>query len=164
MMASFYGPDNPVTGKSVLSWVIAFFVVIFAANAAFVYFALSSWPGLSTENAYELGLRHNNTLAAGETQRKLGWRSGVALVKGNQIQVRFSDRSRAPLAGLKVSVTMIRPSHEGHDVAVDLTEVAPGLYTAPVNLALKGHWMVEVRASDQADNRYKLIHEIDIAP
>lgn len=163
-MTSFYGPHNPITGRTVLYWVIAFFVIIFAANGVFVYFALSSWPGLSTDNAYEKGLRYNATLAEGAAQQKLGWRSSVVAPKGQKLEVRFSGSDGNPLPGLEVTAAMVRPSHEGYDVSVKLRSVEPGLYVAPVTLGLKGHWMVEVNATNEAGDRYKMIHEIDIAP
>ncbi|MBT3306984.1 MAG: nitrogen fixation protein FixH, partial [Alphaproteobacteria bacterium] len=53
-----------ITGRMVLIWLLAFFGTIFAVNAVLVFFALSSWPGLTTDKAYEEGIAYNRTLDA----------------------------------------------------------------------------------------------------
>ncbi|MBL4602812.1 MAG: FixH family protein, partial [Emcibacteraceae bacterium] len=43
---------KPYTGKRILAWFVGFFLVVFLANGIMTYFALSTWTGLETENAY----------------------------------------------------------------------------------------------------------------
>ena len=44
--------ERRITGRMVLVGLLTFFGVVFAVNGVFVYFALDSWPGLTTEAAY----------------------------------------------------------------------------------------------------------------
>ncbi len=159
MSLAFYTDKNPVTGRSVLWWVISFFTVIFIANFFFIYFALSSWTGLSTENAYEKGVHFNETLAKGEAQKKLGWRSSVAIAANNQLKVKLVDRTGAPLTGLNVYANLVRPVIEGSDQKIRLSEAGRGFYQAPVTFSHFGRWQVEV----VVEGRYRLSHNIEVA-
>ena len=44
-----------------------------AVNGVFTYFALESFGGLETEQAYLKGLDYNRTLEAAAAQRERGW-------------------------------------------------------------------------------------------
>lgn len=155
MNFAFYNERRPVTGRSVLWWVVSFFAVIFIANFAFVYFALTSWTGLSTENAYEKGVRYNEVIDEAEAQKKLGWRSQVTLGGGNLV-VRLSDKTGKSLTGLSVRVNLIRPVEEGHDFTLTLTETNAGNYQAPVKFTRLGRWHAEVLV----DRKYRMRHEV----
>lgn len=58
----------PKDGKRVLLGFIAFFVVFASVDAFFVYKAISTLPGVVSENAYEIGLNYNKIIA--ETKRR----------------------------------------------------------------------------------------------
>ncbi|MBT5940675.1 MAG: FixH family protein [Rhodospirillaceae bacterium] len=155
---AFYNDKNPVTGRSVLWWVISFFMVIFIANFFFIYFALTTWTGLSTENAYEKGVRYNETLDQGAQQKKLGWQSRVVLTKTGQLRISMLDRAGQPLTGLAVKANLIRPVIEGSDQQITLRETTPGIYQAAVRLSHLGRWRVEVVIGEQ----YRLRHDIEL--
>ena len=57
-----------ITGWTVFYGMVAFFGVIIAVNLTFVYFALDSWPGLTTQHAYEEGIAYNKTLEQAAAQ------------------------------------------------------------------------------------------------
>jgi nitrogen fixation protein FixH len=158
MNLAFYNDRNPVTGRSVLWWVISFFAVIFIANFFFIYFALSSWTGLSTENAYEKGVRFNETLAKADAQKIQGWQSTVSLVGGTQLKIILTDKNQRALRGLGVSAKLIRPVKEGNDQKFMLKEFGPGIYQAPVAFSHQGRWQVEVIVGDQ----YRMRHDLEV--
>ena len=66
------GP-RPVTGYTVLAWMVGFFAVIFAANGVFIYLAAGSFPGLEVSSAYKAGQEYNGEIAAAAAQSARGW-------------------------------------------------------------------------------------------
>ena len=69
---------NGLTGRHVLIALVAFFGVMLIANGIFVYFAVATFSGGDTSNAYRKGLDYNETLAAAERQAERGWHSEIA--------------------------------------------------------------------------------------
>jgi nitrogen fixation protein FixH len=57
-------------GRKVLMAFLAFFVVFASVDAFFVYKAISTLPGVVSENAYEIGLNYNKIIAEAK-KRKL---------------------------------------------------------------------------------------------
>lgn len=60
----------PKDGRRVLLAFLSFFVVFASVDAFFVYKAISTLPGVVSENAYEIGLHYNKIIAEAE-KRKL---------------------------------------------------------------------------------------------
>lgn len=154
-----------LTGRHVLAGFIAFFGLIFAVNGVFVYFALDSWSGLVVDRAYQRGLDYNKTLDRAEAQKALGWQSTVSLpATGGTARAEITDRYGLPVTGLVVEMAFRRPTHEGFDLKVTAREVAEGRYEARPNLALPGRWQMTVNARDAYDRRYRLTHNLVVAP
>lgn len=151
---------KPITGRTVLYGMLAFFGVIIAVNAAFVYFALSTWPGLSTNQAYEDGLAYNKTLADAERQRGLGWRTRLDLNIDGQLSARFFDKSGAMIGGLSPTVRLLRPTHEGEDRDIILKEAVPGVYSAPVIDLAAGRWKAELKVYKDGKILFFIVHEL----
>ncbi len=139
-----------IRGKHVLLAMLAFFGAIIAVNLVFVFFALDTWTGLTTENAYQKGLNYNQTIAARDAQRELGWQAEVSLTTladGREaLTVVLRDREGAVLTNLAVSGTVKRPTHEGYDQQVVLTEDTRGRYSARLSLPLRGNWDLALSA------------------
>lgn len=156
---------RPITGRTVLIGMIAFFGVIIAVNLAFVYFALDSWPGLTTQQAYEDGLAYNKKLEDAARQNELGWRSsvslGAAMPKGGRVISLFmTGKNDAPVTGLSVTAYLSRPLGEGLSLDTRLTEDRPGQYTAMVRLPALGRWRVEISAQTADKKAFRMIHEV----
>lgn len=149
-----------ITGRHVLYGLLGFFGLVVAANGAFVYLALDSFSGLSTENAYQRGLDYNETLRAAEAQRTLGWRAEVtaeALGGGrHRIAVAFADKRGAPLEDLTVGGSLRRPAQDGYDRQIALERVGPGRYAREVALPLAGQWDFVLSARSLAGQSFRL--------
>ncbi len=160
-------PREPrrITGRMVLIGFIAFFGVISAVNGVFMYMAINTWPGLTTEDAYMKGLNYNDTLADGERQAALGWRSDVAISADGLASVRMSGPSGEPVSGLIVSVEFARPVGALETSLIPLSEVSPGVYSGPFAPTEDGRWKAEVTAttSDQ-EISFRMMHEILVRP
>lgn len=153
---------RPITGRTVLFGMIAFFGVIMAVNAAFVYFALNSWPGLSSDQAYEDGLAYNKTLQAAAVQKSLGWTSALNLTDDGAINVQVLDKLGLPVRGLDISLRMLRPTHEQDDLSPELMEVSEGLYTANLANIARGQWRAELTVKNEGKTQFFVIHDMMI--
>ncbi len=155
-----------ITGRMVLYGILMFFGVIVLVNGIFVYFAMDSWPGLSTENAYEEGKAYNKTIAIQEAQQALGWSSRVTLLKGDNerhlFRIDFRDEQDQPLSGLNVSTAFTRPVGDKNMIELSLTEVSDGLYEGSVALPLAGRWFATIKAGREGAARYVMQHEVSV--
>jgi len=149
-----------ITGRTVLIGMIAFFGLIIAVNMVFVYFALDSWPGLSTEKAYEKGLAYNDKLAAAEAQAAKGWTSRITVAGDGQVSVRLTDAGGTGIAGLTVGLHLKRPTREGIDRQLSLIQTEPGLYKGQAENLPGGRWIAEVTATGAGIDDYFLVHDI----
>lgn len=150
---------RPVTGRHVLVWVLSFFGVVVAVNAAFVWFALDTFPGLSTRHAYEEGLEYNRTLDAARAQKALGWASAVGIDPAGRLDVRMTGADGAPLSGLAVAVALRRPVRADDDRDLVLAEGPAGVYSAEIADAA-GRWLATVRATGTAGRVYQMEHDL----
>ncbi len=127
------------------------FGVVIAVNLVLVVFALTSWSGLETEQAYQKGLAHNQTLDAISSQVARGWRGTLAFAPreagSGQLMFTLVDAAGDPVDGLDVTARLIRPTHEGFDKAIILRALGAGRYEAMLDLPLDGQWRVEIEAS-----------------
>ncbi len=156
-----------ITGRMVLLGFLAFFGVVFAANGALVYFALDSWPGLSTESAYEQGRDYNRTLANADVQNALGWTSDAILSADQDrylFRVHLMDAKGMPVDGMQISATFRRPVGAENIVSITLPEIGNGEYRSPVSLPFGGRWYVYVEAGTGETVRYRMRYEVIANP
>lgn len=156
-----------ITGRTVLFGMLGFFAVIFAVNGAFVFFAMDSWPGLTTDRAYEEGRDYNQTLAAAETQTALGWSSDVTLSNNEGVyllQVNLRGVNEIPLKDRQVKVRLVRPVGSDSEVETLLPEISDGNYAGNLELPLTGRWQVFVEAGMDDKVHYRMQHEVIAKP
>lgn len=122
---------------------VAFFVVLAAMDGVFVYLATSSHTGVVTDQAYERGLAYNETIAAAEKSADLNWQADIKLVSTDLV-LRLADADGAPIDGADVNAMIMRPTQEGYDIELKLSQTASGTYTVPVIFPLDGQWDVRV--------------------
>jgi len=154
-----------ITGRMVLFWILAFFGVIFMVNGAFVYFALDSWPGLTTDKAYEQGRDYNQTLAGAAVQNALGWSSHVEFTAESDhhvFRVTLKDHEGNLISGLVVHVTFKRPVGDERVILKAIPEVAKGDYETPVTLPLAGRWYALVEAEMDDGVNFHMRHEVTV--
>jgi nitrogen fixation protein FixH len=145
-------------------WTIAgAFVVVAMVDGTLAFFALQSDPGLVSEHPFELGNGYNRVLDAGAAQDALGWRGSVRFVGtaglSGRIIAELRDPDGAPLGGLAVKVTVVRPVEPLPQQDFALEAGDHGVYSAPVTLARAGQWEVRVTAERGAD-AYRFVQRI----
>ncbi len=139
--------------------------VAVVVNGIFVWFALTSWTGLTTEDHYQKGLHYNDALAAQDQQNQLGWTAkvtfepddGAGVPAGSasgRLLVTVQDRDGRPVTDLAMVAAWRRPTHEGYDQDLALRATGAGRYTAAVDVPLLGIWDVHVQAARRSD-RYQ---------
>jgi len=139
-----------IRGRHVLMALLGFFGLIVAVNGVFIYFAIDSWTGLTTEHAYVKGLAYNETLRAAETQERLGWNAAIDVAEGGEaLVVRLTDEKGRALDDLDVSAELLRPTHEGYDREVALDFIGEGRYRTALDLPLEGQWDLRLFARRQ---------------
>ncbi len=142
--------ERKITGRTVLFWMIGFFTVIFIANAIFLHLALSSFPGVVTETAYEDGLAYNDAIAASRAQAARDWSVSGALERAGEtaarVEVVARDAGDAPLSGLAVTATLRRPASPEAPLVVVLQEGESGRYQAMVKDLAAGNWILDLEA------------------
>lgn len=143
-----------VTGWQVFWWITGFFAVIIAVNFTMAVLALSTFNGVSDDQAYVDGLEFNQKLEAVARQKALGWTVDTQIKRpgdlGAHIQVSYADSSETPLTQLTVHAEFVRPVHEGYDFSIPLRQTAPGVYTAKTEVPLSGQWTVRMVAEPSA--------------
>lgn len=150
---------KPFTGWTVLFWLIGFFAVVFAANAAFVWLALGSFPGVVVESSYKAGQEYNHEIAVAKAQAERGWQVAADLRRSETgeafVTVEARDRTGAPLTGLAFVASLKSPTHAGDDIEIALTESQSGVYSGTAGGLKPGNWNVEIQAESASERVFR---------
>lgn len=129
-------------------WMLGFFAVIFAVNGVFLYYALSTHPGVVIEHSYLQGLNYNQTLEANARQAELGWSAEIGMVHeggANMLIVRIKDRNSAPVSYMDVKASVRHTSSKKDDREVVLKPVGEDEYQVSLDGLSSGVWRVHVK-------------------
>lgn len=138
-----------VTGRTVLGWLIAFFGVIFAANAALIYLAVGSFPGLEVDSSYKAGQQFSEEVAAAAEQAARGWNVDVHAARegaATSLTAHFADKAGVPERGLRVTASLHHPTDQHRDLTANLGEIGPGIYSVDMADVAPGSWTLVVEA------------------
>src|SRR2546430_14708138 len=94
---------RPLTGRTVLVCLIAFFGVVALANAIMIRAAVSTFGGLETSSSYQAGLAFARDAAAARAQDELHWQ-GKANLRPAPDSVVFRVYAREATGGPLVRV------------------------------------------------------------
>lgn len=147
-----------ITGRMVLFGMIAFYAVIMAVNGVFMFFALNTWPGLTDGNAYKNGLAYNRTLADGERQSLLGWKT-QARIDGETLSIVLAGKDGSPMNDATITANAARPVGEAHATPLIFAPVGDGVYTTRFAAPLAGRWKVDLHIRAGNDN-FRAVHEV----
>jgi nitrogen fixation protein FixH len=143
--------SRPLTGRRVLVYLVAFFGVVFAANAALVKFAIETLPGTEVDSAYRASLAFNGEIAAAHAQAQRGWRVAAHVERngdgGARLRIDARDAVGAPLGGVGFAARLARPADERGDRAFALTERETGTYAGEAADVGPGQWDLIVEAA-----------------
>ncbi|ADZ71629.1 FixH family protein [Polymorphum gilvum] len=142
---------KPMTGRTVLLWLVGFFGVIFAANAVFLWVALGSFPGVVVESSYTAGQLYNQEIAAAREQAARGWavEAGLDRSAGGtaRIVVRARDGAGLPVTGVAFTARLNHPTRQGADHLILLQEEETGRFVGHTEASLDaGNWNLILEA------------------
>ena len=154
-----------LTGRHVLTILIAFFGVVFAVNGVFLTLALSTHTGLVANEPYVKGLHYNDRVAAEVAQQRLGWRVEVAeLSSEGRISVSVTSPA-GPVRGLNAAAALGRPSTANDDRKLVLEESSPGTYRATTANLAAGAWLLDVELRrEPSGDVYRLRRRLWLKP
>ncbi|MBR0652342.1 FixH family protein [Roseomonas terrae] len=113
-----------------IPWVfVGGFAAVFTVNMLMIYYAISTFTGVTVTHAYERGRGYDAVLAEAARQDLLGWHATVTLA-GGRVSVAATDRDGRPLHG-RMEGVLQRPLERAQ---LPLTFAPRG----------DGHWAAEV--------------------
>lgn len=137
-------------GRHVLYALLGFFGVMLVANGFFLYYAIGTFNGFETKDAYKRGLNYNERIAAEQAQSARGWQPTLRYDAGkDRILLKVVDRNGHPVVGLRVAGEVRRPVTDKSDKALEMHEIAPAVYAADAQLA-PGQWTVMAQLYETA--------------
>ncbi|MBF0625217.1 MAG: FixH family protein [Magnetococcales bacterium] len=160
--------DATATRRRWLAAGLGLLVTVLGANATLIVLSSQTWNGLITDRPFEKGLAFNRVLQAQRDQDVLGWRGtldSATLTAGTDhpLIFRLLDAAGQPVTGARVTGTLFRVVHQGHDRTLTLAETAPGHYSAHLVVPLPGVWDVKlVAVRDSAEFRF--VRRIQVPP
>lgn len=159
---------KPLTGRKVLAWFLGFFFIVFGANLVMSWFAVTTFSGVETEDAYQRGREFNREIAEAEMQKALGWTISVTTEQEADsnifLAMTIRDVGGTALETMSVEGLMVRPVHDGIDQPVVLAYLGDGRYGARVTLPERGNWQLKASVQDAAGRERRIVHDISVRP
>ncbi len=140
-------------------WVIAWVglvVVVLGVNLTMVYLAITTNPGLVSEDYYDRGQHYERTLIS-KLGKDPGWtiRSDIPadlhVDQASTIRVFLVDKAGQPVTPDAVNLFAYRPSDKAQDFSSVMTPEGPGRYVARVTFPLMGRWDTLVAVTQGED-------------
>lgn len=128
---------DPRRGRWIPWAFVGGFLVVLVVNALLIYYAFSTFTGVTVPHAYERGRGYDQVLAEAARQDALGWRAEVTLA-GGQLNVVATDRDGRPVAG-RVEGVLLRPL-EGIALPLDFGPRGSGRWAAQAMPPERGQW------------------------
>jgi nitrogen fixation protein FixH len=150
---------RPLTGRTVLLLLLAFFGVVIGVNSIMIALAIGTMPGLESEKPYQAGVAYNAEIEAAREQSNRHWTVLSHVSRDAQgrtaISVDARDAGGAPLTGLTVTVRLLRPADQRSDRTIALGESGPGGYQGEAGGVAAGAWDVEIDAARASQRLFR---------
>ena len=145
-------------GWMVLAMLIAFFGTVAAVNGLMIHYAISTFPGVDDDKAYEHGLAYNKDIAAAEHQNQLGWKVDGQFTRelGGLASIRISikDAEGSAVSGLALSAQLEFVPDGRRDLTLAFNEINPGEYRGQIK-AEAGSWLLDLTAAKGGETLYR---------
>ena len=150
---------RPLTGRTVLLALLAFFGIVIGVNGVMIAFAVGTMPGLENEKPYQTGIAYNAEIEAARAQAGRHWTVATHITRDAQgranVTVLAHDANGAPVSGLTVAVRLLRPAGQYGDRTVELGERTPGTYQGEAAGVAAGAWDVEIEAARASERLFR---------
>ena len=148
---------RPLSGRTVLFCLIAFFAVVALANGIMIRAAVTTFGGVETSSSYQAGLAFAREAAAARAQDTLHWqvKAGVQPLAGRTlVEIDARDAAGRPLPGLQASANLSHPTDRRADQAVTLSEDASGHFRGTAQ-PIAGQWDVVIELSRDGERLFR---------
>jgi nitrogen fixation protein FixH len=149
---------RPLTGRTVLIYLLAFFGLVFVMNGVMIKLAIDTLPGTEVDSAYAASLSYNAEIRASHDQDARGWRVVGNVQRGPDgvaaIRVEARDARNVPLTGVAFAARLMRPADRRGDRAVDLSEREAGLYSGRASDVAPGQWDLVLEATNGTERLF----------
>lgn len=149
-------PGRPITGRTVLVAMVAFFAVVIGVNMLMMKLAIDTLPGTDVDSAYRASLAYESEIKAAHDQNLREWQVNVHIERHADgqatLRVDAHDKSGVPLRGLVFSGRLERPTDKRADRLIVLAEGESGTYRGSTSDVTPGQWDL-VLESDTAGTR-----------
>jgi nitrogen fixation protein FixH len=144
---------DPKRGRWI-PWVfVGGMTLVVLVNGLLVWFALTTFTGVTVSRAYERGRGYDLVLAEAARQDALGWRGDITLEAG-VLRLAMQDSSQQPLHG-RVEGVLQRPL-EGVEVPLGFTATGHGRFAARLEPLRAGQWEARLTFFDEAGTAFDL--------
>lgn len=139
------------------------FLFVVAVNGVMIYFAVTTFSGVETENHYIKGIKYNAALEGQRAQSERGWKVGLDFVSPEPLKGRMTlnlrDKDGNLLRDAVASLRAVRPVAAGHDFDIELSYLGEGRLAGEADFPLPGVWDLKLRV-DHASGDYQEIKRI----
>lgn len=148
-------------------WIfILFFAVFIIIDIFYIYIAQKTWQGVATEDAYQKGLRYNQTIEYVKKQKDLGWKAKIKynpiISKSGNLDFAIFDQRNQLITNAKVFAVITRPLQSGYDFKIELPfDQKKLIYSSKINFPLEGQWNIEIQAIKDS-NTYQEVKRLII--
>lgn len=136
-MSATVQDHDPRRGRWIPWAFVGGMAVVVAVNLVLVWFAVTTFTGVTVPRSYERGRGYDAVLAEAARQDALGWRAEVTLAGGRLVVV-ATDREGRALPG-RVEGVLLRPL-EGTEIALSFAPTGGGSWAAEAAPPQRGQW------------------------
>jgi nitrogen fixation protein FixH len=150
--------QRQLTGRMVLTMILAFFAVIIGVNAFMAHEALSTFRGVDADSAYKAGQLFEHEVALAKAQDAQHWQVDAKVAPAADgtavLEIAALDASGAPLSGMTATVVFARPTDRHLDRTMTVSEDGPGHYRGAVAIE-SGQWDLILELSRRGDRLFR---------
>lgn len=140
---------KPLTGRKVFIFTASAFALIIGVNLYMARQAVSTFPGLVTEDSYNRSQEFNVSRAA---QEALGW-TVEATIEDGELRLTMADANGLFVDPAELEVSVGRPTHMRDDFVPEFA-LKGAVLSMPVDLA-PGNWTVTINAVAQDGTEFR---------
>jgi nitrogen fixation protein FixH len=148
---------RPLTGRTVLICLIAFFAVVAAVNGIMIRAAISTFGGVETGSAYQAGQAFKQETDAARAQEGQHWQVKASLRPAagkTVIDIEARDSAGRPLTGLAATAHLHHPANRRADQIMTVSEGLPGHFSGTTD-PLVGQWDVLIELSRDGERVFR---------
>jgi nitrogen fixation protein FixH len=157
MIASDNVCRRPLTGRTVLICLIAFFAVISIVNGIMIRAAITTFGGVETGSPYQAGraFKHETDAARAQDWRHWQVKASLRPAAGKTlIDIDARDAAGRPLIGLAATAQLHHPTSRRADQTVTLSEGPSGHFAGTAD-PVAGQWDVLIELSRDGERVFR---------